>query len=151
MTHFPNPQLASLWPSPRCAFQIEWDSVQFGCEEVMGLVTILTTTEHRWGNNTYKVLDRMQEDRNHKNVVLKRPENRGYASIFEWLDLKGFELPPVYDATIKLLDCDTKITRKVWTLTKAWPVKVHVIGPDEGYVIDSFELAYDALVTESHL
>jgi hypothetical protein len=124
-------QSATVWPSPKFCFQVEWDSTLMSFQEVSGLDIEAQPIEYRHGDSKGF-------------SVVKMPGIKKTGTV----TMNTIKRVPV---TISLLD-EAGAPTMVWTLTNAWPIRV--TGTDlksdgNEVAVESIEVAHEGLTVSN--
>ncbi len=140
--------MPEIYPLPKFHFEVDWQGSKIGFTEVSGLEVETEMIEYRDGNSPVYSKQRIPGLRKYANITLKRGTFANDNEFYEWWkDTALFQDPDRRDLTISLLNEDHEAI-VVWTVDKAWPVKVTAtdLKSDANEVaIETIELAHEGL------
>ena len=116
-------QSKAIWPLPKFAFKVEWDSKEMLFQEVSGLDVSTTPIEYRVGNSKVFAPVKMPGLLKYGDVTMKKGVFQGDNDFWKWfVQIKGNVIKRV-PVTISLLD-EKQGPTMVWKLVNAWPSKL---------------------------
>lgn len=145
-------QSKTIWPLPAFHFFVKigsiTDPLEGSFQEVSGLSSETQVIEYRHSTSKDWWAIKMPGIRKLSNVTLKRGIFVGDNAFWTWYSASKQNIIKREDITIQLLDEESK-PQMVWTLGKAFPVKI--TAPDlkadgNEVAVHTVELAYETMV-----
>ncbi|HAW21479.1 MAG TPA: phage tail protein [Flavobacteriales bacterium] len=141
------------WPLPKFYFVVKLGTEKWNFQEVGNLTTSVEVLKHRHGRSgqtgVYKIPGMPQVE----DVTLKRGTFTGDTRLFEWFKSGLGKNPDRRDVTISLQNQLGK-AEIIWTLSKAFPVKIEGGGfdskatGDSAVAVESITLTFEEMEVE---
>ena len=116
-------QSKTIWPLPKFAFKVEWDSTEMLFQEVSGLEVSTTPIEYRVGNSKVFAPIKMPGLLKYGDVTMKKGVFKGDNDLWKWFVQVKMNVIKRVPVTISLLD-ESQAPTMVWKLLNAWPNKI---------------------------
>jgi phage tail-like protein len=116
-------QQKTIWPLPKFAFKVEWDSTEMLFQEVSGLDISTTPIEYRVGNSKVFAPVKMPGLLKFGDVTMKKGVFKGDNDLWKWFVQVKMNVIKRVPVTISLLD-EAQAPTMVWKLVNAWPSKL---------------------------
>jgi len=141
-------QQAETWPLPKFYFSVQFgDGVDVKFQEVSGLEAETQVIEFRHGNNPVFSPIKMPGLAKVGNVTMRKGIFAKDTQVWEWFAKTRMNSISPRTVVIKLLD-EAGAPKVVWTLHKAWPIKLTGTDLKSGgneVAVETVELAFERL------
>ena len=136
-----------VWPLPKFYFTVQFGSTVVKFQEVSGLETETHVIEYRHANSPVFAPIKMPGLARVGNVTLRKGMFVNDSGFWDWYNQMKMNTIKRSDVIVTLLD-ETGGPKMVWTLIKAWPVKI--TGTDlksEGneVAVESVKIAFETM------
>lgn len=145
-TQSPN-ESSNLWPLPKFYFQVNFDGLILGFQEVSGLDIETQVIEYREGNSKQFSTIKMPGINKYGNVTCKKGVAVSNINFWDWMN--QFKMNTIKRVSIEItLMGEANKPSMVWTLTNAWPTKISstdLKSDGNEVAIETLEIAHEGL------